>query len=151
MNMVVKTEGIGFDYKDKNWSLISIHTEPEENFLTLENKKFLSSIGMKESLSLCFWDISNNAQILEQYPHARLFSIEQAELVVGMISIANQQDDSTLILHCDAGISRSGAIGSFAADFLRLDMEKFRKDNPDIMPNHYVLSVLNKVSGNRPC
>ena len=146
MDMLVASGGINFPYADKPWSLISIYTEPKEEFLTEKNKLILKGIGMKESLSLCFWDIENKREIFEKHPDARLFNKEQAKLIIGMLPYADQYDDAVLIVHCDAGISRSGAVGTFAVDFLGLDYEVFTKENPCLMPNFHVYNLLRRVA-----
>ena len=35
------------------------------------------------------------------------------------------KEDITLIVHCSAGISRSGAVGTFVNQYLNLDTQKF--------------------------
>lgn len=52
------------------------------------------------------------------------------------------------IVHCMAGISRSGAIGTFINDLTNGDYYKFKKLNPQIHPNQYVLGLLNKEHNN---
>ena len=48
------------------------------------------------------------------------------------------------IIHCEAGISRSGAVGSFICDMSKSNFPKFLRDNPQISPNGRVLRMLNK-------
>ena len=58
--------------------------------------------------------------------------------------------DSVLVVHCSAGISRSGAIGTFACDYCSMDYNVFIQNNIYIMANPYVLSVLRKGAGMIP-
>jgi predicted protein tyrosine phosphatase len=51
------------------------------------------------------------------------------------------------VLHCDAGVSRSGAVGTFIQRYLEIEEEGFKKLNPYIHPNHFVLNILMEVSG----
>jgi predicted protein tyrosine phosphatase len=57
---------------------------------------------------------------------------------------ANQQKKMALI-HCGAGISRSGAVGSFIYDLYGKDTmtwEEFKRKNPRIQPNAHILKLL---------
>ena len=47
-----------------------------------------------------------------------------------------------LIVQCTMGISRSGAVATFAADFLNVDRLRFQQINRGIRPNFHVLSTL---------
>lgn len=46
------------------------------------------------------------------------------------------------VVHCDAGISRSGAVGAFIADRAGIPWETFRRNNPGILPNNLVRRLL---------
>lgn len=48
----------------------------------------------------------------------------------------------TLYVNCVAGISRSGAVASFACEVFNLNKAIFHKENPQIMPNNLVLYLL---------
>ena len=65
---------------------------------------------------------------------------EQAEAIVKFI-IDNKGKD--FYIHCLAGISRSGAVGTFIFDFFKDDDTKF-VSRPKIRPNIEVLSKLKK-------
>ena len=52
-----------------------------------------------------------------------------------------------VLIHCAAGISRSGAVGLFCCRYFDLDQKEFRRLNSQITPNLHVLNVLNKESG----
>lgn len=51
---------------------------------------------------------------------------------------------SVFIIHCTAGISRSGAVATFIRDkFIEeIDKEKFNSENKYIYPNLYILKRL---------
>lgn len=60
--------------------------------------------------------------------------------------IKQNKNKSMAIIHCAAGISRSGAVGTFIYDLYGHDSmtwEEFKRKNPRIQPNSYVLSLLN--------
>lgn len=59
--------------------------------------------------------------------------------------IKRNKDKSMAIVHCGAGISRSGAVGTFIYDLYGRDTmtwEEFKRKNPQISPNEYVLKLL---------
>ena len=66
------------------------------------------------------------------------FSNEQAKKIVDFI---HQDTSSPLLIHCTAGISRSGAVGLAIAERFGC-VEFFLSENPDIMPNQFVLQKL---------
>jgi predicted protein tyrosine phosphatase len=58
--------------------------------------------------------------------------------------IKRNRNKKTCVVHCSAGISRSGAVGSFIQGYCGGDWELFKKDNPHILPNGRVLRMLNQ-------
>ena len=98
---------------------------------------------MRETLSLNFWDIDRKSS-----PNGLLFHKGQAKKVVDFIDdIQKENDDSILVAHCHAGISRSGAVGTFACDYCGLDYDEFLSENKYIMSNPHVLKMLATQSG----
>jgi len=80
-----------------------------------------------------FGDYSNSGE------HS--FTEEQAKELYEFIE-ANK-DKSMAIIHCGAGISRSGAIGTYVFDYYgKTTYEKFKRANSKILPNHYVYRLL---------
>jgi len=69
----------------------------------------------------------------------KIFSEKDAEKIVKFVK---ENTGKIFIVHCAAGISRSGAVGTFINDFCNYDYEQFKKDNPFILPNQYILSIL---------
>jgi len=69
------------------------------------------------------------------------FNEEKAQSIFDFVN-ANKDKVKTLVVHCDAGISRSSAIALSICD--RFNITK-KYIHPDIRPNPYVLSVCKKV------
>ena len=69
------------------------------------------------------------------------FTIETAREIVRFV---READDRPLLIHCTAGISRSGAVGLAVAEQCGC-VEEFRRGNPDIMPNQLVLQKLRQA------
>jgi len=128
-----------FPYKDKNWNLVSIYGDGDAEFLTESTKDVLRELGCKDFISLNFWDIVSR----EQYPGGILFHKGQAKEIVDFVKgVQEDGEDSIFVAHCMAGISRSGAVGSFTCDYYGLDYEEFLKDNPFNFANPHVLKLL---------
>ena len=150
MDNFVKTGGLNFPYYGQVWYLISIYGH--DGVLLDENaKRILTEMGCRGFLSLEFWDIVEKEfeSVHNRYPDASLFSNNQAKQVVEFLGKIQKEkgEDSILVTHCHAGISRSGAIGTFTNDYCELDYDAFLKENPSIIANQYVLRLLKKAAG----
>lgn len=94
-------------------------------------------------LNLEFDDIINeNHYLTKNGKQLRIFNKEDASKIIEFINL--HKDKENLYVHCLAGISRSGAVGEFISDYFGKDYFQFRKLNPKIQPNPYVLLTLNK-------
>ena len=60
----------------------------------------------------------------------------------------DNQDAEFCVVHCAAGISRSGAIGQFVNDYFGGDYAMFKQRNPQIMPNEMIVMMLNRLMRN---
>lgn len=74
---------------------------------------------------------------------AKAFTPTQARELIDFID--KNKDKESCIVHCAAGISRSGAVGTFVNDYLGGDYNSFKKQNPYILPNGLVLQLLNRA------
>jgi len=68
---------------------------------------------------------------------------EQGEELVNFIK--ENLNKKQAFIHCAAGISRSGAIGSFINDITGGTYEEFMKINPQVHENRIVLSMLKEL------
>lgn len=74
------------------------------------------------------------------------FTKEQADEIIHFLD--KNKNKKLAIIHCAAGVSRSGAVGQFVNDYFGGDYFEFKKNNPNIHPNPHVLRLLNnKVNG----
>jgi predicted protein tyrosine phosphatase len=74
-------------------------------------------------------------------------SHEQAhELFSFLAKVHADPAEIELHVHCEAGVSRSGAVVTFVQEWLRLDYDEFRRMNPQIVPNLHVLKQLRRVA-----
>lgn len=141
------------------WALISIFGLKSEmnqnggrdkNTLVAEKEfSVLKEMGCIDFHNSCFMDITK-----EQYERLNrtiymenmLFNENRAQQIIDFV---NKVKDSCerLVIHCDAGVSRSGATGLWASRYLGLDEKKYCDNNTGIQPNPYVLEILSEVSG----
>ena len=71
------------------------------------------------------------------------FNETHADAIVNFLDQCHSRPEpETLYTNCVAGISRSGAIASFAVEVFNLDRHAFHKENPQILPNNLVLYLL---------
>ena len=74
------------------------------------------------------------------------FTEEQGKQLLEFIDLNKNKEQC--IVHCSAGISRSGAVGTFINDYLGLDYKIFRQTNPQVQPNPLVLRTLKNLTNN---
>lgn len=87
----------------------------------------------------------NNETHKSIYKPIIFFNSEMAKQVLDILERAKKSNAKSLLVHCTAGISRSGAISVFARDFFDSpDQESFKKENPQIIPNRTVMIRLKK-------
>lgn len=145
-----ETSEMQIPFVDKKWYFISIYGRSTE-FINEEVKQIFKQAGMVDSLSLTFWDITDDPEFLATLsPDYILFSTHQAKQVVDFfkrIKEDNGSDNAFLICHCDAGISRSGAVGVFACEFFGLEFYDFFLNNRHVDPNPMVLRMLREEAG----
>jgi len=127
-----------------SWYLISIHG-PSRKLLNNRKIRKIGEIGCCGYLSLCFYDMTDSEHVSDD---DKLFNWRQAKEIINFGDGINKgKDKSVLVIHCDGGISRSGAVSTFLNDYYGLNFRDFKKRNPKIKPNHYILRVLREESG----
>lgn len=129
------------------WSLISIYGTVRllDEGTTLPN--------CQNIISLKFSDVSDKELDIiktaskHEANKVILFNEQHAKQIIEFVNKINKQQDHVLVVHCNAGISRSGAVGLFVCRYLHLDEKMFRAYHPDIQPNFYIYNILYTVSG----
>ena len=111
----------------------------------------LSLINCVNQLSIKFFDATpqDYNAIKKRFPNSSeqedFFNEKHAKTIINYLEQIKYAH--TLIIHCAAGISRSGAVGLFSNRYFKLSEKDFRRNNPKICPNPYILDTLNRVSG----
>lgn len=124
----------------KNNYIISIYSSEKVN----KNESYSPIPDDKNILKLQFDDVTELVKD-ESYIH---FNSDMAKKVVEFIK--NIKDDGkNFYVHCDAGVSRSGAVGYMLNEWFNKyidrkndDIEFFVKNNLHIMPNPLVIKLL---------
>ena len=132
------------------WNLISINEDKDDMVLDpyFRVQHLKNAHKLRAFLSLAFWDIRPkdlDADMLKQHPDAqkRLFTAEQAQQVREFVDLLQKDPEPIpLVVHCHAGVSRSGAVGIWIVRRLGLDLEDFCSANRYIDPNQHVLKLL---------
>lgn len=100
----------------------------------------------EEFITLFFDDCIPGKEWFDKYPGAKPFTEDQAVKVIDFIEAAITRRDENIIVHCSAGISRSGAISSFIVDnFTEMRYDEWKASNASwIHPNDYVYGLLRR-------
>lgn len=97
-------------------------------------------------ITLFFDDCIPGKEWFDKYTGAKPFTQEQAVRVLDFIEAAIARGDEHIVVHCSAGISRSGAISSFIVDnFTEMNYQEWKQSNASwIHPNDYVYGLLKR-------
>jgi len=129
-------------------AMISITSYRRDIFVKGEAEKRLRRTGCRFILNLTFGDFS--PEVKKRLPRkgcAPLFRKQHAKEIIAFLEYIRDEDIDLLLINCDAGISRSGAVGVFAHRLLGTSEQYFRRHNKYILPNPYVYDLLSKESG----
>jgi hypothetical protein len=145
-----KPTWLGANFKNMaGVAIISIFSCVKDQLITGEFEKCLKAAGCIDTLSLLFGDITNSEAVAsnDKEISERLFSVGQARLIIKFLDALKTRPIRVLLVHCDAGVSRSGAVGIFACRYLGLNEREFRAENDNIAPNTHVYNTLYVESG----
>jgi len=71
------------------------------------------------------------------------FTEQHAKQIINFVD--TNKFKRVMYVHCDAGISRSGAVGLWICRYLGEDENEFRNRNTRIHPNNYIMDVLKRI------
>jgi predicted protein tyrosine phosphatase len=130
--------------KYKDLALISITDNPKNHYFKKDHENVLNmdfdDVGDKAYDSRAEIEKQLGTKLEETY---RIFHEKDAKKIVDFIE---KNEGKTFIIHCEAGISRSGAVGQYMRDFYEwVDKEDFdNRVEKKIFPNMLVLRLLKK-------
>jgi predicted protein tyrosine phosphatase len=121
------------------WAAISVSTERGDfPVLSEENR-----VGL---LRLCFWDIANPRLGQEDALDGKLFSKEQARQVLDFVEEVWDKV-KVMLIHCEAGISRSPAIAAAITNIKFGQGEEMPFFNRYTPNSHVYRTILNEYYG----
>lgn len=92
--------------------------------------------------SMWFYDIDEDIYDEVKDFTYKTISDEQVDELYDFIM--KNKDKKNFVVHCTAGVSRSGAVGEFVNDLFGIPYAEFKKQNPNIIPNTYIKKKLNE-------
>lgn len=130
---------------DNVW-LISVTSPISPN--NIENIPPLVEDG-EDRIALQFHDIEGDP--LDYDPDTVFFNKDMAKKIVEFLRLANKgESNDLLVVNCHLGISRSGAVSSFARTVFGIDYSNWKRENPQVIPNGLVLELLHHAWGDIP-
>lgn len=128
-------------YDHENVAVISI-TNSEDEPIVARSQKYLPLVFDDLRPSTAGTATAWDSEILVNIRNSQPMTYKQAMLLHYFIEQLPKEVD-TIIVHCSAGISRSGGVARFLSETLPgVNEERFAKDNPQIQPNTWVHDLL---------
>jgi len=114
------------------------------SILDIDNNEQKFDTTIDNFLQVKMWDIEKDLFENDELKYEKP-SENELQRIVEFVN--KHKDKSVYIVHCSAGISRSGAVATFIKEkFLsEVDKEKFMKENKFIQPNLYILNRLKSL------
>ncbi len=133
-----------------NWVLVSIYgtgSDIDTAPLSDKVKLGLKQAGCTDILQLQFDDVEAPGGGMYSQPFEAQFKAPSRDDAAQIIEFVDKWKDGncqveTLISHCRGGISRSGAVGTWANEYLGLNPTDFKVHNPMVIPNATLLQWL---------
>lgn len=97
-------------------------------------------------LSLRFDDIDEPLDLKlfgEEYVQVYPMSEVQADHIVEFVE--KNKDKETFIVHCMAGVSRSGGVTRWISEHFKQSNFAYREENPYVKPNQRIINLLRKA------
>lgn len=114
------------------------------SILDVDNNEHKFDLTIDNFLQVRMWDIEKDIYNKNDITYKKP-SHTELEKIVKFVN--KHKDKICFIVHCSAGISRSGAVVTFIKEkFINeVDIDKFNKENKYIQPNLYVLKKLREI------
>ena len=126
--------------ESKDVAIVSINNNNDNYVPYLQNKNNVKVMYFDDVEH----DMKNIVLGTKEFAMSKAFTEEQGRELIDFID--KNRDKSQWLVHCTLGISRSGAVGLFINDYLGGDYQTFKRDNPGIVPNVQVTSILKSLT-----
>ena len=136
---------INKEFAKKNY-FISIYSSEIDYGWGMNGEPKLSPLpNLPNVCKLCFDDVTEK----DKEQNVIHFNKEHAQKIMEFLKTVKDDGKMEFYVHCDAGVSRSGAVGYLLNEYFnkflkmnRIDNEAFRMNNSHIMPNPEVMRIL---------
>ena len=125
----------GIEKSSKDVFYLSINNPDDEDKTPIREDSYTFK-------SMWFYDIDED--IYDEVKDFTYKTISDEQLDELYDFIMKNKDKKNFVVHCTAGVSRSGAVGEFVNDLFGIPYAEFRKQNPNIIPNTYIKKKLNE-------
>lgn len=96
-----------------------------------------------ENVLNVWFDDTDPTNDVQYPPNIVHFSEDDALKIKNFV---NQNENANFwMIHCTAGICRSGAVGEVLSEFFQIPYWEFKQDNPQIKPNIHVKNLLKTI------
>ena len=126
------------------WAMISINCSEDKFLAEGKDLNKMERNGLEMLMSIRFDDIKfvEYERIKAIHPKIILFNEDHARKVIEFVELAQKRPEPmSLLIHCTAGVSRSGAVAAFISEYLNIS---FHDEN--IMPNSHILETLRNTA-----
>ena len=136
-----------------NITIDNVETKIDKFFISINDTSGTNAIpyfnSNKENVKVMFFDdVEKDTKIHLIIPNedviVKAFTTEQAKELFNFIE--SNKDKDYCIIHCTAGVSRSGAVGTFIDRLFNKDSYEFENTNKYILPNKHILKLLYEQS-----
>jgi predicted protein tyrosine phosphatase len=126
----------------KNLAFISIVNSDTKDSFFKENKSNVLKLTFDDAT-----DEENNRRVKLGLTELQLFTPNDGKKIIEFME--NNLNSETVYIHCSAGRSRSGAVGTFINDVWGEQIfHNFLESNPIISPNYFILALLRRIYNN---
>ena len=130
-------------------NLMAYNNITNDNVEDIKDVFFISIHYTGTDSSTYYFENKSNVKVMVfddcSFKHNHEVPMTEEQAIELLDFIDEHVDKEECIVHCAAGISRSGAVGTFICDYTDTDFNVFIQNNPQIHPNPLVLNLLKKA------
>ena len=96
--------------------------------------------GFNNLLQVRMWDLEETVT----NDNGKVYEVPSVDVLTQIVEFVNENSDKNFVIHCSAGVSRSGAVARFIWEkfYTEIDKWEFLRVNNRIQPNLYIYNKL---------